>query len=135
MQGTVNSREEKFLMTFSASGSRAQGLLQNRTHLLNQVSGMLLMLFYRVQTAGCLTVRDALGQITSMSLDNIRNLKLAIHKDPIFLSVSEKIAASMNKWANEFFGHDTISDWEKQLDFTTIIFRARGLSPRRQAYT
>ncbi len=70
---------------------------------------------------------DALGQITSMSLDNIRNLKLAIHKDPIFLSVSEKIAASMNKWANEFFGHDTISDWEKQLDFTTIIFRARGL--------
>ena len=70
---------------------------------------------------------DALGQITSMSLDNIRNLKLAIHKDPVFLSVSEKIAGSMNKWANEFFGHDTISDWEKQLDFTTIIFRARGL--------
>ncbi len=70
---------------------------------------------------------DALGQITSMSLDNIRNLKLAIHKDPVFLKVSEKIAASMNKWANEFFGHDTISDWEKQLDFTTIIFRARGL--------
>ncbi len=70
---------------------------------------------------------DALGQITSMSLDNIRNLKLAIHKDPVFLKVSEKIAGSMNKWANNFFGHDTISDWEKQLDFTTIIFRARGL--------
>ena len=70
---------------------------------------------------------DALGQIVSMSLDNIRNLKLAIHKDPLFLRVAEKIAASMNKWANEFFGHDIIEDWEKQLDFTTIIFRARGL--------
>ena len=70
---------------------------------------------------------DALGQITSMSLDNIRNLKLAIHKDPVYLGVAEKIAASMNKWGNEFFGHDIIDDWEKQLDFTTIIFRARGL--------
>ena len=70
---------------------------------------------------------DALGQITSMSLDNIRNLKLAIHKDPVFLEVAEKIAASMNKWGNEFFGNDIIDDWEKQLDFTTIIFRARGL--------
>jgi malate synthase len=70
---------------------------------------------------------DALGQITSMSLDNIRNLKLAIHKDPLFLTISEKIAGSMNKWGNDFFGHDIVSDWEKQLDFTTIIFRARGL--------
>ena len=70
---------------------------------------------------------DALGQITSMSLDNIRNLKLAIHKDPVYLGVAEKIAASMNKWGNEFFGHDIIDDWENQLDFTTIIFRARGL--------
>jgi len=70
---------------------------------------------------------DALGQITSMSLDNMRNLKLAIHKDPLFLKISEIIAGSMNKWGNEYFGHDIISDWEKQLDFTTIIFRARGL--------
>lgn len=31
---------------------------------------------------------DALGQITTMSLDNQRNLKLAIHKDPIFLKNS-----------------------------------------------
>jgi len=70
---------------------------------------------------------DALGQITSMSLDNMRNLKLAIHKDPLFLKISEIIAGSMNKWGNEYFGQDIISDWEKQLDFTTIIFRARGL--------
>ncbi len=70
---------------------------------------------------------DALGQITSMSLDNQRNLKLAIAKDPVFLKTAEKVAGSMNKWGNEFFGHDIIKDWEKQLDFTTKIFRARGL--------
>ena len=28
---------------------------------------------------------DALGQIRTMSLDNQRNLKLAIHKDPVFM--------------------------------------------------
>ncbi|NIP39161.1 MAG: malate synthase [Candidatus Dadabacteria bacterium] len=70
---------------------------------------------------------DALGQITSMSLDNQRNLKLAIDKDPVFLKTAEKVAASMNKWGNGFFGRDIIEDWQKQLDFTTKIFRARGL--------
>ncbi len=70
---------------------------------------------------------DALGQINSMSLDNQRNLKLAIDKDPVFLKTAEKVAASMNKWGNGFFGRDIIEDWEKQLDFTTKIFRARGL--------
>lgn len=70
---------------------------------------------------------DALGQITSMSLDNQRNLKLAIHKDPIFLKSADVVAGQMNKWGNEFFGHDIIEDWEKQLDFTTKIFRCRGL--------
>lgn len=70
---------------------------------------------------------DALGQITSMSLDNQRNLKLAINKDSVFLKTAEKVAGQMNKWGNEFLGHDIIEDWEKQLDFTTKIFRARGL--------
>lgn len=70
---------------------------------------------------------DALGQITSMSLDNIRNLKLAIHRDEVFMKTAEKVAGQMNKWGNEFFGKDIIDDWKKQLDFTTIIFRARGL--------
>ena len=32
---------------------------------------------------------DALGQISTMSLDNQRNLKLAIHRDPVFLKVAE----------------------------------------------
>ena len=70
---------------------------------------------------------DALGQITSMSLDNQRNLKLAIKRDPQFLEVAEKVAAEMNKWSNGFFGEEKIKDWKEQLDFTTVIFRARGL--------
>jgi len=70
---------------------------------------------------------DALGQVDSMSLDNQRSLKLAIHKDPIFLQVAEQVATEMNKWAQGFFGHDIINDWRAQLNFTTKIFRARGL--------
>jgi malate synthase len=70
---------------------------------------------------------DALGQIASMSLDNQRNLKLAIAKDPLFLEVAQVVAAEMNRWSMGFFGRPIIADWQKQLDFTTKIFRARGL--------
>ncbi len=70
---------------------------------------------------------DALSQKKFMSLDNQRNLKLAIHKDPIFLKVAEQVAKEMNAWARDFFGKEIIKDWKKQLDFTTKIFRCRGL--------
>ncbi|PSL04312.1 malate synthase [Cecembia rubra] len=70
---------------------------------------------------------DALGQINSMSLDNQRNLKLAIQRSPVFLEVAHTVAQEMNKWSIGFLGRTIIEDWEKQLDFTTIIFRARGL--------
>ncbi len=70
---------------------------------------------------------DALGQISTMSLDNQRNLKLAIAKDPIFLAAAKQVAGEMNAWAIDFFGHEIIDDWRKQLDFTTKIFRTRGL--------
>ena len=70
---------------------------------------------------------DALGQVQTMSLDNQRSLKLAIHRDPMFLKVAEEVAGEMNAWARKFFGRETIADWKKQLDFTTKIFRARGL--------
>ncbi len=70
---------------------------------------------------------DALGQVDTMSLDNQRNLKLAIAHDPAFLEVAEKVAAEMNDWGRDFFGHPIIDDWRRQLDFTTRIFRARGL--------
>lgn len=70
---------------------------------------------------------DALGQITTMSLDNQRNLKLAIHKDPLFLNVAKQVSIEMNRWAESFLGRKTIDNWEEQLNFTTKIFRARGL--------
>jgi malate synthase len=70
---------------------------------------------------------DALGQVSTMSLDNQRNLKLAIHKDPVFLTAAEDVAAEMNGWARDFFGRPTIDDWKTQLDFTTKLFRPRGL--------
>lgn len=70
---------------------------------------------------------DALGQINTMSLDNQRNLKLAIKKDLAFLNVAATVAAQMNDWASGFLGHSIIKDWKTQLDFTTILFRARGL--------
>ena len=33
----------------------------------------------------------------------------------------------MNKWSTGFFGRNIINDWKEQLNFTTKIFRARGL--------
>ncbi len=70
---------------------------------------------------------DALGQVETMSLDNHRNLKLAIAADPAFLTVAEQVADEINAWAKRFFGTDIITDWHAQLGFTTRIFRARGL--------
>src|SRR5690606_5838186 len=48
-------------------------------------------------------------------------------RDPLFLRVAEQVAAEMNEWAEGFLGRRTITDWQAQLDFTTVIFRARGL--------
>lgn len=70
---------------------------------------------------------DALGQISSMSLDNQRSLKLAIARDPVFLTVAEQVATEMNAWSHGFFGREIVVAWRRQLEFTTTIFRARGL--------
>jgi malate synthase len=74
---------------------------------------------------------DALGQISTMSLDNQRNLRLAIDRDPVFLAAAEQVSREMNAWGQEFFDgriqQPMIPDWKGQLDFTTTIFRARGL--------
>ncbi len=70
---------------------------------------------------------DALGQITTMSLDNQRNLRLASAADPVFLQAAEEVAAGMNAWGESFFGRAIVPDWKRQLGFTTRIFRARGL--------
>jgi malate synthase len=70
---------------------------------------------------------DALGQIDTMSLDNLRNLRLAYQNDPVFLAVAETVAKEMNSWAESFLGKAIIDDWREQLKFTTRIFRPRGL--------
>ena len=70
---------------------------------------------------------DALGQVQSMSLDNQRNLRLAVDRDPAFLAAAEGVAAEMNAWAQDFFDRRIVDDWRRQLEFTTLIFRARGL--------
>ncbi len=70
---------------------------------------------------------DALGQVSTMSLDNQRNLKLAIARDPLFLKVAEEVAGEMNQWARGLLGRTIIEDPHEQLAFTTTIFRARGL--------
>ncbi len=70
---------------------------------------------------------DAMGQVDTMSLDNQRNLKLAVGRDPLFHQVAEEVAGEMNAWARDFLGSPVINDWRRQLDFTTKIFRARGL--------
>ena len=70
---------------------------------------------------------DALGQVDTMSLDNLRNLKIAFGRNEPFLRIAETVAAEMNAWAGGFFGREIIADWKKQLDVTTRIFRPRGL--------
>jgi malate synthase len=70
---------------------------------------------------------DALGQVSTMSLDNQRSLKLAIDRAPVFLEVAEQVAGEINQWAQGFLGRQTVPDWRTQLDVTTKIFRARGL--------
>ena len=70
---------------------------------------------------------DALGQVSSMSLDNQRSLKLAFARDERFLRVAEQVAGEMNAWAQGFFGRTIIGDWRMQPDFTTRLFRPRGL--------
>ncbi len=70
---------------------------------------------------------DAHGQLGMMSLDNQRNLKLAIHRDALFMDVAENVAREMNQWSTGFLGRPIVADYRAQLDVTTKIFRARGL--------
>ena len=70
---------------------------------------------------------DALGQVAQMSLENIRNLKLALAGAPEFLKVAEQVSTEMNAWSRSFLNRDIIDDWKAQLNFTTVIYRARGL--------
>ncbi len=70
---------------------------------------------------------DALGQVGTMSLDNLRSLKVAVARGPEFLRVAGQVADEMNGWARTFFGRPIIEDWRTQLERTTQLFRPRGL--------
>jgi malate synthase len=70
---------------------------------------------------------DALGQLGTMALDNQRNLALAIRRADPFMRAAEVVAHEMNAWAHDFFGRPIVEDWRRQLEFTTTIFRPRGL--------
>lgn len=70
---------------------------------------------------------DALGQTGTLCLDNQRNIKLAIRREQIFLTVAQQVASEMNVWSQGFLHRDIVSHWRQQLDFTTIIYRPRGL--------
>jgi malate synthase len=70
---------------------------------------------------------DALGQASTMSLENQRNLKLAFARDPVFLKVCGEVAQEMNAWADETLGRSIVGDVAVELGKTTRIFRARGL--------
>ncbi len=70
---------------------------------------------------------DALGQVSTMSLENQRNLKLAFDQHEVFLKAAEEVSREMNQWSEGFFGRRIVDDWKAQLNFTTKIFRARGL--------
>lgn len=70
---------------------------------------------------------DAQGQVETMSLDNQRNLKLSYARADVFMTAAERVAGEINDWSRGFFGRAVIDDWRKQLDFTTRIFRPRGL--------
>ena len=59
---------------------------------------------------------DALGQVDTMSLDNQRNLRLALSQAEPFPKVAENVAAEMNAWARGFFGRDIVPDWKRQLE-------------------
>jgi malate synthase len=70
---------------------------------------------------------DALGQVDSMSLDNQRSLRLALAGDERFLDVAERVSGEMNAWSREMLGRPLHDDYRDQLEFTTRIYRARGL--------
>src|SRR4030095_14446921 len=65
---------------------------------------------------------DALGQLSTMSLDNQRCRKMAIDRAPQCLRVAEAVAAEMNRWGEDFFNHRIVEDWQAQLGFTTKLF-------------
>ena len=127
MHATATSKAAKSLGIFNASGFKGTGPAARPNSSVEKSIRNVAYALLSGADGWMFDGEDALGQITTMSLDNHRNLKLAIDRDPVFMKVAEQVAAEMNGWGQEFFKRPIIADWKKQLDFTTKIFRARGL--------
>ena len=79
-------------------------------------------------TAGCSTARTRSASWRRMALDNQRNLKLAFHRDPLFLNVAREVAAEINQMgAAVSRSSGDCTTGRSSSKFTTRIFRARGL--------
>ena len=74
---------------------------------------------------------DALGQLTTMSLDNQRNLKLAIARDRYSSKVAEQVAGEINGWAQGFSGKlDRLPTGGSSSTSRRVIFRVARTPPR-----
>ena len=103
MHARATSKAAKFLRIFNVSGFRGPALPPVRTRPVEKSIRNVAYALLSGADGWMFDGEDALGQTTTMSLDNQRNLKLAIDRDPVFMKVAEQVAAEMNGWGQEFF--------------------------------
>ena len=106
-------RSARFRATFSGSGSRAPARPPSPNGTVEQSIRNVAYALLSGADGWMFDGEDALGQISTMSLDNQRNLKLAHPSTtPVFLNVAEQVAGEMNRWAEGFLGGAIIDDWQ-----------------------
>ena len=76
---------------------------------------------------------DALGQVSTMSLDNQRNLKLAIARDPVFMRTAEQVAAEMNQVGAGFLRASDYRRLDEAARLHDEDLSSSRLAPRRPA--
>ena len=70
---------------------------------------------------------DALGQIVDDVARQPAQPEAGHPRIPVFLTVAEQVAREMNAWAEGFLGRGSSTTGGASSQFTTKIFRARGL--------
>ena len=134
MRATARSSAARFRRTSSASGFRAPGRPHGRARRARQSLRNIAYALLSGADGWMFDGEDALGQVSTMSLDNQRNLKLAIRRDPVFLKVAEQVAAEMNQWAQGFFGRPIVGDWTQAARLHDQDLPAARPPPRRPAH-
>ena len=89
----------------AGSGFKAPARPPSRMRRSKRASATSPMRCCPAPTAGCSTARTRSARSATMSLDNQRNLKLAIHRDPVFMKVAEQVAGEMNAVGTGFLRH------------------------------